>query len=114
MQQLILAIFLVLPDTMFVFYSPDCSHCAELISKLELLEHSVVIKFLNMETDSSVLLLSKIEEKVDTFGNSLPVIYYKGKLYYGTLPFKILNIHNNSILQNKKCKACRKVKKRAP
>ncbi len=114
MQVILFLFFILAPrDTMLIFYSPDCPHCMEILKEIIQKPPPVPYKLLNIEKDSCITLLSQIERKLDTFGNDLPVVYFKGKLYYGNLPFRYFSSpkrQKTPPIYSRECKNCDKEK----
>ncbi len=107
-MQIVLFLLLAINDTLFIFYSPDCPHCISILNKIQKNPPSVPYKLFNLESDISVALLSEIEKKLDTFGDNLPVIYFKGKIYYGDLPREFSKGTKVSPSLTMECRKCTK------
>ncbi len=86
--------FIIATDTLFVFYSPRCPHCKEAIDYIK--KSNIPYRLMNLENDSIMMLLDSLETKLKVHQDEIPVFYYKGKLYYGSLD-SIVPKHSNTL-----------------
>lgn len=85
----------------------------EILKEIRQKPPPVPYRLMNLEKDSCIILLSQIERKLDTFGNDLPVVYFKGKLYYGNLPYRSFSSQKSQKtppIYSRECKNCEKEK----
>jgi cytochrome c biogenesis protein CcdA/thiol-disulfide isomerase/thioredoxin len=91
--------------TVYFFYSPDCEHCMELLSKdIPALHEEYEFQF--KKYDISILenyeLLEKMEEHVEDRGEDLPIVFIGDSVFYGPDEFRekcestIRNLSHNS------------------
>ena len=82
MKLILLALLsLFQPNEIHLFYSPDCEHCVEALENLKVLGTPVVLH--DVTKPGEYELLDSVEMLMDTTG-SLPAIFYRGKVFYGS------------------------------
>lgn len=86
MLGLILTFLFLTSDTIYLFYSPSCPHCQDVIKSIKNTQIKDPIRLLNIEEDSNMQMLVSLENKLGIHQEDLPVFYYKNKLYYKTFP----------------------------
>ncbi len=108
-MQIVLLLLLTLKDTLYIFYSPECPHCKKIIEDIRKSHTYIPYKLLNLNKDSVVTFLSQIENRLDTFGDSLPVGYYKNRIFYGSLPPEFLRGKTpHTFVSSHECRKCEK------
>jgi len=77
--------------TVYFFYSPDCEHCMEILSKdIPMLQEKYDFQFKTYDIDilENYELLEKMEENVKEIGEDLPIVFVGDSVFYGPDTFR--------------------------